>query len=117
VINSADLPDAHGKRTLLGAAIDTFARSGYVPIGMDHFALPDDDLAIAARQRHLNRSFMGYTTRPAPDCVAVGISAIGDVRGAFAQNYKTLARYYQAIHPRTFPLARPYALPSHHTIP
>jgi oxygen-independent coproporphyrinogen-3 oxidase len=53
---------------------------------------------------------MGYTTRPAPDSVAVGISAIGDVRGAFAQNHKTLARYYQAIDAGTFPIERGYAL-------
>jgi oxygen-independent coproporphyrinogen-3 oxidase len=110
VIDPADLPDAHGKRMLLGAAIDTFVRSGYVPIGMDHFALPDDDLAIAARGHSLQRSFMGYTTRPAPDSVAVGISAIGDVRGAFAQNFKTLARYYQAIDAGAFPIERGYAL-------
>ena len=109
-IDPLDLPDANGKRGLLAAAIDTFARAGYVPIGMDHFALPDDDLAVAARQRRLHRSFMGYTTRPAPDCVAVGISAIGDVRGAFAQNYKTLARYYQAIDAGAFPIERGYTL-------
>ena len=110
VIDQRDLPDANGKRALLASAIDTFVRAGYAPIGMDHFALPDDDLAIAARERRLHRSFMGYTTRPAPDCVAVGISAIGDVRGAFAQNYKTLARYYQAIDAGTFPIERGYAL-------
>jgi len=110
VIDPADLPDASGKRALLGSAIDTFVRAGYVPIGMDHFALPDDDLATAARERRLHRSFMGYTTRPAPDSVAVGISAIGDVHGAFAQNHKTLARYYQAIDTGTFPIERGYAL-------
>ena len=110
VIDPLDLPDASGKRALLGSAIDAFVRNGYVPIGMDHFALPDDDLAIAARQRCLHRSFMGYTTRPASDCVAVGISAIGDVRGAFAQNYKTLARYYQAIDAGRFPIERGYKL-------
>jgi oxygen-independent coproporphyrinogen III oxidase len=110
VIDPLDLPDANGKRALLGSAIDAFVRNGYVPIGMDHFALPDDDLALAARERRLHRSFMGYTTRPAPDSVAVGISAIGDVRGAFAQNYKTLARYYQAIDAGTFPIERGYAL-------
>ena len=110
VIDPLDLPDANGKRALLGAAIDAFARAGYIPIGMDHFALPDDELAVAARERRLHRSFMGYTTRPAPDCVAVGTSAIGDVRGAFAQNHKTLARYYQAIDAGTFPIERGYAL-------
>jgi oxygen-independent coproporphyrinogen-3 oxidase len=109
-IDPMDLPDANEKRALLGSAIDTFVGAGYVPIGMDHFALPDDDLAVAARERRLHRNFMGYTTQPAPDCVAVGISAIGDVRGAFAQNCKTLARYYQAIDAGTFPIERGYAL-------
>jgi oxygen-independent coproporphyrinogen-3 oxidase len=109
-IDPLDLPGANEKRALIGAAVDAFTDAGYVPIGMDHFALPDDELAIAARQRRLHRSFMGYTTRPAPDSVAVGISAIGDVRGAFAQNHKTLARYYQAIDAGTFPIERGYAL-------
>jgi oxygen-independent coproporphyrinogen-3 oxidase len=110
VIDTADLPDPNAKRALLASAVETFVRGGYLPIGMDHFALPGDDLAIAARQRRLHRSFMGYTTRPAPDSVAVGISAIGDVRGAFAQNHKTLARYYQALDGGTFPIERGYAL-------
>jgi oxygen-independent coproporphyrinogen-3 oxidase len=109
-IDSRELPEANVKRQLLGAAIDAFVAAGYVPIGMDHFARPDDELAIAARQRRLHRNFMGYTTRPAPDSVAAGISAIGDVRGAFAQNHKTLARYYQAIDTDTFPTERGYAL-------
>ena len=109
-IDPLDLPDANGKRDLLGAAIEAFTSAGYEPIGMDHFALPDDELAIAARQRRLHRSFMGYTTRPAPDNVALGVSAIGDVHGAFAQNHKTLARYYQAIDQGQFPIERGYAL-------
>jgi oxygen-independent coproporphyrinogen-3 oxidase len=110
LIDAAQLPDANAKRALLGMAIDAFSAAGYVPIGMDHFALPDDDLAIAARQRRLHRNFMGYTTRPAPDAVGVGVSAIGDVGSAFAQNHKTLARYYQAIDAGTFPIERGYAL-------
>src|SRR5450759_3848972 len=71
-IDPLDLPDATEKRDLLVAAIEVFSAAGYEPIGMDHFALPDDELALAARQRRLQRSFMGYTTRPAPDSVAVG---------------------------------------------
>lgn len=109
-IDPAQLPDATEKRALLGAAIDAFDRAGYVPIGMDHFALPGDDLAIATREGRLHRNFMGYTTRPAPDAVGAGISAIGDVRGAFAQNHKTLARYYEAIDAGRFPIERGYAL-------
>jgi oxygen-independent coproporphyrinogen-3 oxidase len=109
-IDAAELPNAAGKRALLGAAIEAFAAAGYVSIGMDHFALPDDDLAVAARERRLHRNFMGYTVRPAPDSIAAGVSAISDVAGAFAQNYKSLARYYEAIGAGRFPVERGYAL-------
>jgi len=109
-IDATALPDAPTKRRLLGAAIEAFGAAGYVSIGMDHFALPDDELAIAARERRLHRNFMGYTVRPAPDSVAVGVSAIGDVAGAFAQNHKSLARYYEALDGGRFPIERGYAL-------
>ena len=109
-IDPIQLPDARAKRALLAAAVDTLTRAGYVSIGIDHFALPDDELAVAARERRLHRNFMGYTVRPAPDSVAVGVSAIGDVSGAFAQNHKTLARYYEAIDAGRFPIERGYAL-------
>jgi oxygen-independent coproporphyrinogen-3 oxidase len=110
VIDPLELPDADTKRALLASAVDAFSFRGYESIGMDHFALPGDDLAVAARERRLHRNFMGYTTRPASDSVAVGVSAIGDVHGAFAQNHKTLARYYQAIDAGHFPIERGYAL-------
>jgi oxygen-independent coproporphyrinogen-3 oxidase len=109
-IDPRDLPDARAKRALVGAAVDAFTAAGYVPIGMDHFALPDDELAVAACERRLHRNFMGYTVRPAPDSVAAGVSAIGDVAGAFAQNHKTLARYYDALDAGRFPIDRGYAL-------
>ena len=109
-IDPMDLPDAEQKRRLLGAAIDTFTAAGYEAIGMDHFALPDDELAVAARERRLHRNFMGYTTRPAPDSVALGVSAISDVAGAFSQNHKSLARYYEALDAGRLPVERGYAL-------
>jgi oxygen-independent coproporphyrinogen-3 oxidase len=109
-IDARELPDAQTKRRLLAAAIDTFTLAGYVPIGMDHFALPGDELAVAARERRLHRNFMGYTVRPAPDSVAAGVSAIGDVAGAFSQNVKSLASYYEAIDDGRFPVERGYAL-------
>jgi oxygen-independent coproporphyrinogen-3 oxidase len=109
-IDPADLPDADLKRQLLGAAIACFTDAGYESIGMDHFALHDDELAIAAREQRLHRNFMGYTTRPAPDSVAVGMSAISDVAGAFSQNHKSLARYYEAIDAGRLPVERGYAL-------
>jgi oxygen-independent coproporphyrinogen-3 oxidase len=109
-INQAELPLRDRKLELIGAAIDTFVGAGYMAIGMDHFALEDDELAVAARQRRLHRNFMGYTTRPAMDMVGVGLSAIGDLCGAFAQNVKKLPPYYAAIDRRRFPIDRGYML-------
>jgi oxygen-independent coproporphyrinogen-3 oxidase len=109
-IRAEDLPARDLKFALFGAAVATFLDAGYQPIGMDHFALPDDELAIAARARRLHRNFMGYTTRPAPDMLGVGLSAIGDVRGAFAQNEKKLVRYYAALDGGRFPTERGYVL-------
>jgi oxygen-independent coproporphyrinogen-3 oxidase len=109
-ISTVDLPDAGLKFELFGAAIETFLTSGYAAIGMDHFALPGDELTIAAEARKLHRNFMGYTTRPASDMFGAGVSSIGDVRGAFAQNEKKLPRYYEAIEAGRFPIERGYAL-------
>jgi oxygen-independent coproporphyrinogen-3 oxidase len=109
-IDPATLPDAALKFELFGAAIETFLGDGYEPIGMDHFARPGDELAEAAAARRLHRNFMGYTTRPAADMVGVGVSSIGDVRGAFAQNEKKLPPYYAAIDAGRFPIERGYAL-------
>jgi len=109
-IDPAELPDAGLKRQLLGSAITSFTGAGYESIGMDHFALHDDDLALAARERRLHRNFMGYTTRMAADSVALGMSAISDVAGAFSQNHKSLARYYEAIDAGRLPVERGYAL-------
>jgi oxygen-independent coproporphyrinogen-3 oxidase len=104
------MPGRDLKVELIGAALDTFQGSGYQAIGIDHFALPGDELAVAARERRLHRTFMGYTARRTEDLIGVGVSAIGDVRGAFAQNVKTLPRYYSALDQRRFPIERGYAL-------
>lgn len=88
-----DLPPREVKFELFGIAHDRFTAAGYVQIGMDHFALPTDALARAARAGKLYRNFMGYTTQPADDSVGFGVSAIGDLGGAFAQNTKKLNRY------------------------
>ena len=109
-IDPQDLPSPALKAGLIGAAADTFLRAGYVAIGMDHFALPDDELAVAARERRLHRNFMGYTTQPARDVLGVGLSAIGDVCGAFSQNVKKLPAYYAALDAGRFPVERGYAL-------
>jgi oxygen-independent coproporphyrinogen-3 oxidase len=109
-IDESTLPDAEAKFELFGAAIESFLNAGYEQIGMDHFALRGDELAVAARSRRLHRNFMGYTTRPASDMIGVGVSSIGDVRGAFAQNEKKLPRYYEALDAGRFPIERGYAL-------
>lgn len=109
-IDAAELPSREVKWELIGAAIESFVGTGYMPIGMDHFALADDELAVAARERRLHRNFMGYTTRRATDMVGVGLSAIGEVSGAFAQNVKKLSSYFRAIDANQFPTERGYML-------
>ena len=109
-IDPNDLPPAALKFELFGVAIEKFLAGGYRQIGMDHFALPGDELALAAERRTLHRNFMGYTTKPATDMLGVGVSAIGDVRGAFAQNTKKLSTYYATVDEGHFPIERGYVL-------
>ena len=110
------LPGPELKLELLALAIDRFTAAGYVTIGMDHFALPHDELARAAEAGTLSRNFMGYTVQSARDMVAVGISAIGDVQGAFVQNVKKLPAYGQAIAAGKFPVEKGYALTEDDTL-
>ncbi len=106
----ASLPDASLKLQLLGVTIDAFTGAGYRQIGMDHFALPDDELSRAVESRTLHRNFMGYTVQSTRDMLGVGISSIGDVQGAFVQNVKKLPTYYEALKAGRFPVERGYAL-------
>jgi oxygen-independent coproporphyrinogen-3 oxidase len=105
-----DLPSPETKLALFIEARRRFLDGGYQAIGMDHFALPDDELARAAASRTLHRNFMGYTVKPAPDMLGAGVSAIGDVAGAFAQNVKKLSEYYAALDAGRFPVERGYRL-------
>jgi oxygen-independent coproporphyrinogen-3 oxidase len=109
-IDVAQLPTGERKLDLFGEAMSRFLAAGYRQIGMDHFALPHDELARAAAARRLHRNFMGYTTRPAADMVGLGVSAIGDVAGAFAQNTKKLSTYYADLDAGRFPTERGYRL-------
>jgi oxygen-independent coproporphyrinogen-3 oxidase len=104
------LPAPEVKLELFAEAIDRFKAAGYHQIGMDHFALPEDELATAAGSGILHRNFMGYTVKPASDMLGVGVSAIGDVRGAFAQNEKKLSTYYKAVGAGHFPIYRGFEL-------
>jgi oxygen-independent coproporphyrinogen-3 oxidase len=104
------LPPAELKLDLFADAVGRFLAAGYRQIGMDHFALPEDELALAAEQGALHRNFMGYTTRIASDMVGAGVSAISDVRGAFAQNEKKLSTYYAELRAGRFPILRGFEL-------
>jgi oxygen-independent coproporphyrinogen-3 oxidase len=100
------LPSPETKLRLFAEAREVFVGSGYDPIGMDHFALPTDELAVAARAGRLHRNFMGYTTRPAPDMVGFGISAIGDVGDAYFQNVKIIPEYRRLVDSGELPILR-----------
>ena len=107
-IHLEDLPPREVKLELFGIAHELFTAGGYEQIGMDHFALTGDSLAVAARERTLFRNFMGYTTHPAPETIGFGVSAIGDLRGCFAQNTKKLNRYKDALDRGLPPTERGY---------
>jgi oxygen-independent coproporphyrinogen-3 oxidase len=109
-IDPRDLPPAPLKFELFTVALEKLLDAGYTQIGMDHFALPTDDLARAAKAGTLHRNFMGYTTHPAADMLGAGISAISDVSDAFAQNTKKLSTYYAALDAGHFPVERGLAL-------
>ena len=96
-IEQEDLPAADVKVQLFAIARERFLAAGYEPIGMDHFARPDDDLAIARREGKLRRNFQGYAVIPGEDVVGLGVSAIGDVRGSYFQNEKKLSTYEEII--------------------
>lgn len=109
-ISEYELPAAADKITMLGSALKTFIATGYVYVGMDHFALPDDDLAIAKRQGRLHRNFQGYSTQPDCDLISLGVSAIGRVGSTYSQNAKTIEEYYDHLNHGRFPVVRGLAL-------
>jgi oxygen-independent coproporphyrinogen-3 oxidase len=96
-INDADLPTADVKLDILQMVGQRLTEAGYVYIGMDHFAKPDDELAIAQREGKLYRNFQGYSTHSDCDLVGLGITSIGRVGDAYIQNVKELAEYDQLI--------------------
>ena len=105
-IETSQLPDPGTKVALFAIAREKFLNAGYEPIGMDHFARPDDELARAKREGRLRRNFQGYAVIPGDDVIGLGISAIGDVRGAYVQNEKKLSVYGDRIHAGELPVAR-----------
>lgn len=90
-------PEGPEKYDLFADARRRFLAAGYVAIGMDHFALPEDELTLALNERRLHRNFMGYTVVPAADMVGLGVSSIGEIGGVYAQNEKRPVKYYQTL--------------------
>lgn len=105
-IHESELPSAETRLELMLLAIRLLTIAGYRYIGMDHFAKPDDDLAVAQRLGTLHRNFQGYTTRPECDLVGIGVSAIGAIGPAYVQNVKTLDEYYDRLDLEAFPVMR-----------
>ncbi|MFC3658937.1 oxygen-independent coproporphyrinogen III oxidase [Luteimonas notoginsengisoli] len=105
-IQAEDLPSAQAKLGLLQLAIEKLTAAGYMYIGMDHFALPDDDLAQAQARGGLHRNFMGYTTHADSDLVGLGVSAISHIGGSFSQNPRDLPSWQIAIDEGRLPVFR-----------
>ena len=105
-INEDDLPSPHVKLAILEQSIQQLEEAGYVYIGMDHFARPDDELAIAQKQGKLHRNFQGYSTHGDCDLLALGVTAIGQTRNSFSQNHRKLDDYYAAIDKGYLPVFR-----------
>lgn len=111
-IKDDDLPVAEEKMAILQDTIATLTEAGYQFIGMDHFALPDDELAVAQRNGVLHRNFQGYTTQGEADLVGFGVSAISMIGDAYAQNQKELKKYYAQVNDQRHALWKGVALDS-----
>jgi oxygen-independent coproporphyrinogen-3 oxidase len=109
-INADDLPSPEEKLGILQAAINILGDAGYVYIGMDHFAKPEDELAVAQREGSLYRNFQGYSTHADCDMVAMGNTAIGNIANSFSQNERALDEYYEALDAGRLPIMRGYEL-------
>ncbi len=109
-IRAEDLPDAETRLRLLAAAVRRLTDAGYRYIGLDHFALPGDDLAIALDRGGLHRNFMGYTTHAECDLIGLGASAISHVGDAYSQNLRDLRAWGAAIDAGVLPAGRGLAL-------
>ena len=102
----AQLPSTEAKLSMLMTAISRLTAAGYVQIGMDHFARPDDELAVAFREGTLHRNFQGYTTRAGASLYGFGMSSISQTEGSFRQNHKELPSYRAALEAGRLPIER-----------
>ena len=109
-ITTTEIPNGAAKVAMLARSMAAFMRAGYVYIGMDHFALPTDALAIAQRQGRLHRNFQGYSTQPDCDLIGLGVSSIGKIGATYSQNAKTMEEYCDFLDQGEFPVVRGLAL-------
>jgi oxygen-independent coproporphyrinogen-3 oxidase len=109
-IHAEDLPAGAAKVAMLSRSLDALTEAGYVYIGMDHFALPDDALAVAKRQGRLHRNFQGYSTQADCDLIALGVSSIGRIGSTYSQNAKTMEEYGDLLDQGHLPVVRGLAL-------
>jgi oxygen-independent coproporphyrinogen-3 oxidase len=109
-IHAEDLPVGAAKVAMLSRSLDALTDAGYVYIGMDHFALPDDALAVAKRQGRLHRNFQGYSTQADCDLIALGVSSIGRIGSTYSQNAKTMEAYVDLLDQGHLPMVRGLAL-------
>ncbi|MGC1186463.1 MAG: oxygen-independent coproporphyrinogen III oxidase [Candidatus Acidiferrales bacterium] len=107
---ASHLPEGMEKFRIFRAGLDAFLGAGYVYIGMDHFARPNDELAVAQRERTLHRNFQGYTTKAGADLYGMGVSAISAIGGAYAQNVRDLPGYSRRVSARGIATMRGYRL-------
>lgn len=109
-INSADLPSPVDKLNILSLTIDKLTSAGYEYIGMDHFALADDELVVARHSGGLHRNFQGYSTHAESDLIAMGPSAISAMPGGYSQNHTKLEDYYRDLQGSHLPVVRGVAV-------
>ena len=100
------IPQGMNKFRIFRAGIERFTQAGYLYIGMDHFARPDDELCVAQRDRSLHRNFQGYTTKAGADLFGLGVSSISGLGRVYAQNFRDLKDYYDAIERNRLPVMR-----------
>ena len=109
-IDASVLPQAAQKTTMLTMTLERMQDAGYVYIGMDHFALPQDSLSVAKRQGRLHRNFQGYSTRPDGDLLGLGVSSIGSMGASYVQNAKSLDEYSDLLHQGKLPVVKGVSL-------
>ncbi len=110
VLEKRALPDAEMKSRIFMRMSESFLEAGYLQVGMDHFALPGDELVTALEQRTLRRTFMGYTTGRGLDVVGLGLSAISGVGSTYSQNAKGMDSYLEQVTAGRLPVERGYLL-------